>query len=68
MRGDSRPAHQGQSVPEPATAPPVTQRPAGRVVALAGGPEGLAVDARDGDSRRRDPQADLGTRGTPVPR
>ena len=26
----------------------MTQRPAGRVVALAGGPEGLAVDARDG--------------------
>jgi DNA-binding beta-propeller fold protein YncE len=35
-------------VPEPATAPPVTRRPAGRVVALAGDPEGLAVDARDG--------------------
>jgi sugar lactone lactonase YvrE len=35
-------------VPEPATAPPVAGRPAGRVVALPGGPEGLAVDARDG--------------------
>jgi DNA-binding beta-propeller fold protein YncE len=35
-------------VPEPATAPPAGQRPAGRVVALPGGPEGLAVDARDG--------------------
>ena len=35
-------------VPEPATAPPVAQRPAGRVVALPGDPEGLAVDARDG--------------------
>ena len=35
-------------VPEPATAPPVAQRPAGRVVTLAGGPEGLAVNARDG--------------------
>lgn len=33
--------------PEPATAPPVTSPPAGRVVALPGGPEGLAVDARD---------------------
>ena len=32
--------------PEPATAPPLTQRPAGRVVALPGGPEGVAVDAR----------------------
>ncbi len=31
----------------PATAPPLAQRPAGQVVALAGGPEGLAVDARD---------------------
>src|SRR5882762_9933299 len=35
-------------VPEPATAPPVAERPAGRVVALPGGPEGLAADARDG--------------------
>lgn len=35
-------------VPEPATAPPVAQRPAGRVAALPGSPEGLAVDARDG--------------------
>ena len=35
-------------VPEAATAPPVAQRPAGRVVTLAGGPEGLAIDARDG--------------------
>jgi sugar lactone lactonase YvrE len=35
-------------VPEPATAPPAARRPAGRVVALPGDPEGLAVDARDG--------------------
>jgi sugar lactone lactonase YvrE len=35
-------------VPEPATAPPVARRPAGRVVTLPGDPEGLAVDARDG--------------------
>jgi sugar lactone lactonase YvrE len=35
-------------VPEPATAPPAAQRPAGRVVPLPGGPEGLALDARDG--------------------
>ncbi len=37
----------GAAAPEPATAPPLTQRPAGRVVALPGGPEGVAVDARD---------------------
>jgi DNA-binding beta-propeller fold protein YncE len=35
-------------VPEPAIAPPVTQRPAGRVVALPGDPEGLAVSSRNG--------------------
>ena len=35
-------------MPEPATAPPVAQRAAGRVVPLPGSPEGLAVDARDG--------------------
>ena len=35
-------------VPEPATAPPVSQTPAGTVVSLPGDPEGLAVDARDG--------------------
>ena len=35
-------------VPEPATAPPVSQSPAGTVVSLPGDPEGLAVDARDG--------------------
>ena len=34
-------------VPEPASAPPVTQRPAGTVVALPGDPEGLAVDPND---------------------
>jgi hypothetical protein len=34
-------------VPEPAKAPPLTRRPAGTVVALPGGPEGLAVDVRD---------------------
>ncbi len=37
----------GAAAPEPATAPPLTQRPAGQVVALPGGPEGVAVDARD---------------------
>lgn len=42
------PAAVRTDVPEPATAPPVARRPAGRVVALPGGPEGLAVDARDG--------------------
>jgi sugar lactone lactonase YvrE len=35
-------------VPEPATAPPVARRPAGLVVALPGGPEGLVVDAAAG--------------------
>ncbi|MEP7023394.1 MAG: hypothetical protein ABJB47_06185, partial [Actinomycetota bacterium] len=35
-------------VPEPAVAPPAATRPAGRVVSLPGGPEGLAVDDRDG--------------------
>ena len=34
-------------VPEPAKAPPITQRPAGMVVPLPGAPEGMAVDSRD---------------------
>lgn len=42
------PAAVRTDVPEPATAPPVLQQPAGRVVALPGGPEGLALDAGDG--------------------
>jgi hypothetical protein len=65
-------------VPEPATAPPVAQRPAGQVVALPDGPEGLAVDARDGilAARIRQPAGvagsqlemiDPGTPRTPVP-
>jgi hypothetical protein len=41
------PAAGRTDVPEPATAPPTAQLPAGRVVALPGGPEGLAVDVRD---------------------
>jgi DNA-binding beta-propeller fold protein YncE len=44
----AKPAAARTDVPEPATAPPVTRRPAGRVVAMPGAPEGLAVDARDG--------------------
>jgi len=35
-------------VPEPAKAPPLTERPAGTVVAMPGAPEGLAVDDPDG--------------------
>ena len=34
-------------VPEPAKAPPLTERPAGTVVAMPGAPEGLAVDDPD---------------------
>jgi hypothetical protein len=44
----ARPAVLRTDVPEPATAPPLARPPAGRVVPLPGGPEGLAVDARDG--------------------
>ncbi len=43
-----QPAAARSDVPEPATAPPVTHRPAGTVVALPGAPEGLAVDVPDG--------------------
>src|ERR1700757_543884 len=35
-------------VPEPAKAPPLTQRPAGTVVVMPGAPEGLAVDDAGG--------------------
>ena len=45
--GCGSPGTAGTGAPEPATAPPLAQRPAGQVVALAGGPEGLAVDAHD---------------------
>jgi DNA-binding beta-propeller fold protein YncE len=44
----SRPTAARTDVPEPAKAPPVTQRPAGTVVALAGAPEGMAVDDSGG--------------------
>jgi DNA-binding beta-propeller fold protein YncE len=51
---DQRPVRGGDpravrtDVPEPATAPALTRRPAGTVVAMPGSPEGLAVDDRDG--------------------
>ncbi len=35
-------------VPEPAVSPPVTGLPPGRIVALPGEPEGLALDSRTG--------------------
>src|SRR6266851_1797571 len=47
-RTASSPAVVRTDVPEPAKAPPVTQRPAGTVVALPGAPEGMAVDDSGG--------------------
>jgi len=44
----AQPATARTDVPEPAKAPVLTRRPAGVVVALPGGPEGLAVDAGAG--------------------
>lgn len=47
--GTISPAATGRTdVPEPASAPVPTASPAGRVVPLAGAPEGLAVDVADG--------------------
>ncbi len=43
----SRPATP-TDVPEPAVAPPLTQKPAGTLVPVPGAPEGLAVDVPDG--------------------
>lgn len=56
--GPGGPAPVRTDVPEPATAPPAAAPPAGRVVALPGQPEGLAVDARDGivAAGTRDPE------------
>ena len=46
--GDDGRAAPRTDVPEPAVSPPVAGTPPGRIVALAGEPEGLALDGRTG--------------------
>ena len=46
--GGSAPAAVRTDVPEPATAPALSQRPAGTVLPMPGAPEGMAVDVSGG--------------------